>query len=87
MTNGDKIRAMTDKELAAYIAGDILGLEGVGFAISAEHWFWHFQQGGEEVFDRCKGCVYGKGKRLQKCACCCRNQWLKDCYTAKEGEA
>lgn len=87
MTNGDKIRAMTDKELAAYIAGDILGNEGVSFAISAEAWFWKFQQGEEEPFDRCEGCIYSKGKRPQKCACCCRNQWLKDCYTEKEDKA
>ena len=44
MTNGDKIRAMTDKELAAWVAGEILGLEDIRFAISAEAWYWKFQQ-------------------------------------------
>ena len=44
MTNGDKIRAMTDKELAAYIAGEVLELEDVAFTISAEWWYWKFQQ-------------------------------------------
>lgn len=51
MTNGDKIRAMTDKELAAWIAGEVLGREGVSFSISAEAWYWRFQQeakGGKE---------------------------------------
>ncbi len=43
MTNGDKIRAMTDKDLAAWVAGEILGLEDIAFAISAEYWYMHFQ--------------------------------------------
>lgn len=47
MTNGDKIRAMSDKELAEWVAGRILGLEDIRFAISAEYWYIHFQQ--EEV--------------------------------------
>lgn len=44
LTLGDKLRSMSDKELAAYIAGEVLGLQGVGFAISAEAWFWKMQQ-------------------------------------------
>ena len=44
MTLGDKVRSMSDKELAAYIAGEVLGLTDIRFAISAEHWYWKYQQ-------------------------------------------
>ena len=44
MTNGDKIRAMCDWELAQYIAGEVLGLTGERQAIAAEAWCWKFQQ-------------------------------------------
>lgn len=44
MTNGDKVRAMCDWELAQYIAGEVLGLEGVRMAAAAKAWCWKFQQ-------------------------------------------
>ena len=44
MTNGDKIRAMSDKELAAWVAGEVLRLTDISFAVSAEAWYWKFQQ-------------------------------------------
>lgn len=44
MTNGDKIRAMSDKELAAWVAGEVLRLTDIRFAVSAEAWYWKFQQ-------------------------------------------
>ena len=43
MTNGDRIRSMTNKELAAWVAGKILGLEDIRFAVSAEYWNLFFQ--------------------------------------------
>ena len=44
MTLGDKIRSMSDEELGQYIAGEVLGLREVMFAISSEAWCWKFQQ-------------------------------------------
>lgn len=44
MTNGEKIRAMTDAEIAEFIARDVLQLEDVAFKISAEWWYWKMQQ-------------------------------------------
>ena len=43
MTNGDRIRAMSNKELAAWVAGEILGLDDIRFQISAEYWNLFFQ--------------------------------------------
>lgn len=31
--------------------------------------------------DDCTGCRW-LGKRQQKCSCCCRNKYMKDCYEA-----
>ena len=76
MTNGDKIRAMSDKELAAYIAGEVLGLKDIMFAISAEAWFWKFQQGDEP--SSCDECRWRN--RHQRCSCCRRNPSMKDNY-------
>ena len=28
----------------------------------------------------CDGCMYANRKRPQKCSCCRRNRYLKDCY-------
>lgn len=28
----------------------------------------------------CDGCIYANRKRPQKCSCCRRNRYLKDCY-------
>lgn len=28
----------------------------------------------------CEGCIYANRKRPQKCSCCRRNRYLKDCY-------
>lgn len=28
----------------------------------------------------CAGCAYSNRKRPQKCSCCRRNRYLKDCY-------
>ena len=44
MTNGDKIRAMTDKELATFVAGEVLRLDGVRLEVATEAWCWKFQQ-------------------------------------------
>lgn len=35
------------------------------------------------VAGSCDGCIYSNRKRPQKCSCCRRNRYLKDCY--KEG--
>ena len=48
MTNGDKIRAMSNKELAAWVAGEVLGLDDIRFAVSAEYWNIFFQLEGSE---------------------------------------
>lgn len=31
----------------------------------------------------CDGCMYANRKRPQKCSCCCRNRYLKDCYCSE----
>lgn len=33
----------------------------------------------------CQGCIYSDRKRHQKCSCCRRNRFLKDCYEEGEG--
>ena len=38
MTNGDKIRAMTDYDLAMWIAGRVIGLRGMQRVVSANAW-------------------------------------------------
>ena len=38
MTNGDKIRAMTDYDLAMWIAGHVIGLRGMRRVVSANFW-------------------------------------------------
>ena len=38
MTNADRIRAMTDEELAEWIAGDALNLTGGALAMATEAW-------------------------------------------------
>ena len=30
--------------------------------------------------ESCEGCAYSNRKRPQKCSCCRRNIYLKDCY-------
>lgn len=32
----------------------------------------------------CEGCIYSNRKRPQKCSCCRRNKYLKDCYERAE---
>lgn len=44
MTKGDKIRSMTDNELATFVAGEVLRLEGVRLEVATEAWCWQFQQ-------------------------------------------
>lgn len=48
MTNGNKIRAMNDVDLAYYIAGEVLRLEGARLAVAAEAWYWIFRQEARE---------------------------------------
>ena len=38
MTNGDKIRSMTDYDLAMWIAGKVLGLRDLRRVVSANYW-------------------------------------------------
>ena len=31
----------------------------------------------------CEGCAYNNRRRPQKCSCCRRNPYMKDCYEAE----
>ena len=33
-----------------------------------------------EYIGGCESCIYSNGRRPQKCSCCRRNRYLKDCY-------
>lgn len=50
-TNADRIRAMTDEELAEWIAGDVLNLTGGALAMATEAWLDWLKQ---EVTDEDK---------------------------------
>lgn len=34
----------------------------------------------EDLYASCEGCKWSNRKRPQKCACCRRNLFIKDCY-------
>ena len=34
----------------------------------------------EEFYQSCEGCIWAERKRPQKCSCCRRNLFMKDCY-------
>ena len=40
----------------------------------------------KEFFQSCEGCIWAERKRPQKCSCCRRNLYMKDCYEW-EGES
>ena len=44
MTNADRIRSMTDEEMAEWIAGDVLNLQGGSLEISLGAWLNWLQQ-------------------------------------------
>lgn len=47
-TNADRLRAMTDKELAIWIAGGVLNLTGGSLKMSAEAWLDWLRQEAEQ---------------------------------------
>jgi hypothetical protein len=48
ITNADRIRAMTDEELAEWIAGGVLNLEGGSLEMATEAWLdWLKQEAAE----------------------------------------
>ena len=40
----------------------------------------------EDAYMSCEGCVWAERKRPQKCSCCRRNLFMKDCFE-KAGES